>query len=868
MKENPWSTVSKILVECLEMDTRERLEYLKGLDIEASVKEEVEALLKLEPGAQRLMDVSAVEMSYGIFPVEDTDEASAGKEFGPYRVIRELGYGGMGAVYLAERADGEFSQLVALKVLKHGLDTAAFRSRFAQEREINASLNHPNIARLLDAGTSSDNVPYIALEYIEGVPITEYCATHELDKEARLELFRKVCRAVEIAHRNLIVHRDLKPSNILVTADGTPQLLDFGISKILSEDLEAVDAATVTKMGLMTPSYASPEQLQSRSVTTAADVYSLGVILFELLSGHRPFEEKEGDLSAIYKAVAEQDPPPPSAMALKPRPLEPHAEGWHLSTDGPHDHARTAPTRTPATLSGTFSVDPQSIRGDLDNIVLKALRKEPERRYTSVENLSEDIRRHLVGLPVSARPNTLSYRAEKFVKRNKVVVVAGALLVAAIAAGVAATIWQARIAQAESARALQAAARAEKTNAYLQKVLNFSNPGWLSSNPEQNRNATVADALDEAVRNLETDLAGSPEVYAEVANTLGQTYVGQGQYDKAANLLRLAIEKFREVDGPGGLREMQTTVILADTMYFLGKPAEAEGLYNQAIAYFRPVVARDPSQAKWLAIALTDLGNVHSLNGDFEAAEAVNRESLVHGESLAGKDRFMIPIVYTNLGMILGRKGDTEGAIKQLESALAEFRQLGNDRKFEGGTPLYHLGILLNTQGRYDEAEERLREAREIFVATVGADNAYTSSVMYHQANGKFQQGKHAEAEKLINTTIELQERIFPKGHFLLDYSKGLLGRIYTVTGRISQGEARLREAEKHLAENVKPTSRELSDVRASLAKNLVEQKKYAEAESFLNQSLSVSVGLLGPDHPENVERRELLDRIENGLRQ
>ncbi len=865
MKENSWANVSNILLECLELDESQRREYLDGLDLKPEIREEVDSLLKLEDGAERLMEGSAVELARDYLSDEGDDEAVAGQEFGSYRIIRELGYGGMGAVYLAERADGEFEQLVALKVLKHGLNTSAFRRRFAHEREIHASLNHPNIARLLDAGTTADNVPYIALEYIDGVPITEYCAAHELDKVARLELFRKVCKAVDIAHRNLIVHRDLKPSNILVTSDGTPKLLDFGISKILSEDLKAVDAATVTKMGLMTPSYASPEQLQGRAVTTAADVYSLGVILYELLSGHRPFEEKEGDLAAIYKAVAEDEPPLPSTMAMRPPSVAVRHADWRSGDDGSSDAERTKPARAADTLPDALGVNSQSIRGDLDNIVLKALRKEPERRYASVENLSQDIRRHLAGLPVSARPNTFSYRAEKFFKRNKVAVIAVAMLFGAVISGLAATIWQARIAQAESARARHAASRAEKTNAYLQKVLNFSNPGWLSSNPEQNRKATVADALDEAVRNLDSDLGNEPEIYGEVASTLGQTYVSQGQYDKAEKLLRLAVEKFREVDGAGGLREMQTSVILGDTMYFLGKPAESEKLYNEAIAYFRPVIANDPSQAKWLAIALTDLGNVHSLNGNYHAAEEVNRESLLHGELLEGKDRYMIPIVYTNLGMILGRNGRTEEAIEALEKSLVEFKNVGNEKKFEGGGPLYHLGGLLIKLGRYDEAEQRLAEAKEIFTSTVGAENAYVSSVMYHQASGKFKQGKTEEAERIISETIELQKRLFPKGHFLLDYSKGLLGQIYTATGRLALGEEQLREAEAHLAKSVKPTSGDLSDMRASLAKNLFEQKKFDEAESFLNESLKTSADQLGDEHPTIVERHALLERIRNG---
>ena len=260
------------------------------------------------------MNFSALDFSKGFFGDDETENVSVGQTFGVYKVIRELGYGGMGTVYLAERADGKFEQKVALKVLKREMNTAALRRRFQQEREILASLEHPNIARLLDAGTTGDKIPFLAMEYVEGLPVDDYCNKNNLDLNERLDLFCKVCAAVNFAHRNLIVHRDLKPSNILVTEDGIPKLLDFGISKILSPDYEQINSATVTKMGAMTPSYASPEQLANKSVTTATDIYSLGVILYELLSGHRPFESKEKDFKEIYKAVLEIEPPPPSAL--------------------------------------------------------------------------------------------------------------------------------------------------------------------------------------------------------------------------------------------------------------------------------------------------------------------------------------------------------------------------------------------------------------------------------------------------------------------------------------------------------------------------------------------------------------------------
>lgn len=460
MQTENWKNIKDVLLEVLNLDSPEdRRRYLENVG--PATREEVESLLAFEEESEGLMRLSAVEFSKDFFENGTDQNPLIGQRVGVYRIVRELGQGGMGAVYLAERADGKFEQKVALKLLKREMNTSALRRRFQQERSILASLEHPNIARLLDAGTTDDQIPFIAMEYVEGLPIDEFCNKNNYDLSRRLDLFRKVCAAVNFAHRNLIVHRDLKPSNILVGDDGNPKLLDFGISKILSAEFEPLNAATVTSLGAMTPAYASPEQLQSKSVTTATDIYSLGIILYELLSNHRPFENKENDLKAIYKAVLETDPLPPSALvgtdfkAFKKR-AEAAAE---IQTEKDYERkiqglaGQTKANKSRYTIPDKNNLNPNSLHGDLDNIVLKALRKEPERRYLSAENFAEDIHRHQRGLPVTARPNTFSYRAEKFIKRNQVGVIAGILILLAIIGGIAATLWQARVARAERAKA-------------------------------------------------------------------------------------------------------------------------------------------------------------------------------------------------------------------------------------------------------------------------------------------------------------------------------------------------------------------------------------------------------------------------------
>ncbi len=384
------------------------------------LREKVDALLEsdrvsadfiADPPARLFAD------AFGAAP----EPSVAGRMIDRYRIIREIGRGGMGAVYLAERADDEYQKQVALKLIKRGMDTDSVLRHFRNERQILAGFDHPNIARLLDGGTSDDDLPYFVMEYIEGLPIDEYCNTQAVSLPARLQLFREICAAVSYAHRHLVVHRDIKRSNILVTAEGVPKLLDFGIAKILQED--GAPLLTLTGQRLMTPEYASPEQARGERVTTASDVYSLGVVLYELLAGQSPYGATTPQSSDFAKIISEVQPKKPSTV---------------VAMAGNH----------------RLAVNNQKfLRGDLDKIVLMALRKEPERRYQSVEQFSEDIRRHLEERPVLARKDTSGYRAAKFVRRNKTALAAAAIVLLVLIGGIVATSRQAQIAMREKARA-------------------------------------------------------------------------------------------------------------------------------------------------------------------------------------------------------------------------------------------------------------------------------------------------------------------------------------------------------------------------------------------------------------------------------
>ena len=548
-------------------------------------------------------------------------------------------------------------------------------------------MDHPNIARLLDAGTSDDRVPFIAMEYVDGLAIDDYCESYGVDLNGRLELFRAVCSAVEFAHRNLVVHRDLKPSNILVTNDGVPKLLDFGISKILSTGYEEAASATITRLGVMTPSYASPEQLKKQGVTTLSDVYSLGVVLFELLSGHRPFEDKEGDLRDIYSAVIEKEPLPPSSLVDTAKPA---TKTGDLENSPKNRGIETGAGKLRRTSPNPITLPSQSIRGDLDNIVLKALRKEPERRYTSAGNLSEDIRRHLDGLTVTARPNTFAYRASKFIGRNRAGVIGAAILLLAIIAGVAATLWQARVARAERAKAEKRFGDVRKlANSYLFDVYpEIENlEGSLKAREKIVTNALeYLDSLSSEAgddRTLQSELATAYEKIGDVQgaltnSSLGNIQAGLDSYAKAARF-REAVYSANPADLDAKEKLAGNYYTTARTLWNNSQTQEAEDAFEKSLKLRRELVAADPASVDYrnrLAVLLIDYGAIPVFNSQTAKAlvlfdEASNIVTKLRGEQ---PDNFDLMKTQTRLLRIMskakGSMGDYDGALKGFAEAI------------------------------------------------------------------------------------------------------------------------------------------------------------------------------------------------------
>ena len=546
-----------------------RLDALTAGDSE--LHRAVERLLAAHDAAGAFLDRGPDTMA-----LPDVAETVVGRRIGAYEVVREIGRGGMGTVYLGIRVDDQYRKAVAIKVLRAALDRDVLHARFARERQILASLDHPDIARLIDAGTTDGGQPYLVMDLVEGVPIDEYCQRHALPVEARLALFRRVCDAVHHAHRHLVVHRDLKPRNILVAEDGSPRLLDFGIAKLLGPDDDAGAGVTETGLRLMTPEYASPEQARGEGVTTASDIYALGIVLFQLLTGQRPYRLPSNRLDEIVRTICDTPAARPSTVA--------------------------APTIT------------RRLRGDLDAIVLTALRKEPERRYASVAQLSEDVRLHLAGHPIVARPDTWSYRLSKFVRRHRVAAAAAVVVAASLVGGLGVAIWQARLARQASAAAEVERARAERRFRDVRQLANrflFDFHDAIATLPGSTpaRKLVVATAV-QYLDGLATESAGDRQLQEELAvayDRIGDvqgspTGANLGDVAGALDSYRKAEAIRRQVAGarPGDVDAQErlgtSAVKVADALFGRGDLAGAVVQYRQVRAVRESALRLSPSR--------------------------------------------------------------------------------------------------------------------------------------------------------------------------------------------------------------------------------------------------------------------------------
>lgn len=858
------------LLDAMESLPQDRhAQFLEAHCPDPALRAEVLALLAAEAAADAYIEDLAGDLFCGSLPPTET----SGTQIGPYRLLHVIGRGGMGSVYLAVRDDGTFEHQVALKRLDAALPGTQAHDRFVAERQILAGLKHPSIAHILDGGVTPGGLPWFAMEYVDGVPITDYCNGLDLDIDRRLALFLQVCAAVEHAHSRLVVHSDLKPGNVLVTDAGEVKLLDFGIARLQGDAEARTDPSGPASASawLMTPAYASPEQVRGEPTTTASDVYQLGVLLYELLTGRRPDP-------AVQPGVA---PGPTESPFLRPC----------LSTALPASSSGVS--RLPFHDGTARARWRRRLRGDLDSIVTTAIQADPGRRYTTADRLAQDVRRHLQGLPVTARPLTLRYRAGKFVRRH-VLGVAAAALVVLLGSGL--VVFHTARLQNERDRAQIASAKAERMNRFLIGL-------FRSADPTEGSRAdlTARELLDRGVAQVDRDLGSDPQVQANMLQVLGRTYLELGVYSSADALLDRALTLH---SGRMGASQADVGATLGD----IGLLRYEEGKYAQARDHLleaeRRLRAALPERAGELADVLRALGRVRGNIGEHRAAREALEEALALQRPISGEESVEVATILMSLGLLQVAMGDPVAAERSQEKALAIYERvlgtehlavaiglndLANSRLYQGrldgleamyrrsyeivrtvygpdhprvGRPLNNLGHVLTTMGRPAEAIAVLRMSLEI-QESAGREHPEVAYPLTTLADAHLANGDFAEARRYYERSTSIRQAAVGARDFdpLLAHGLVMLGHIDRQQGDAIAAAERLNQAAAVWSRVPAPMDPRLEPGALELGRWLVEQKRCAEALPLLRRASEVHGLQTQPDPTHVAETTALLGR-------
>ncbi len=825
-----WLATDRLFQRALDRPPADRLEFVRREAGEDEVlRRSVESLLTAAGDSEAFLETPA-EAALGIDleSLLQSDELGSetprdpipdrsGERVGPYRLIERIGAGGMATVYLAERVDGQWSQLVAVKVIRRGLDTEDIVRRFIAERQILSSLQHPNIARLLDGGSTEEGLPFLVMEIVDGVPISAHCDDQRLSIEARLRLFVEVCRAVAHAHGNLVVHRDIKPSNILVTKQGVPKLLDFGIAKLL-DDPDEGGSKTRTGHQLLTPQYASPEQVRGEPITTASDVYQLGILLCRLLSGHRPY-----DVSALSPAQAE----------LK------------ITESVPEPPSRLADQATAEAFGTTLDRLTRRLGGDLDTIVLTAIRKQPVNRYSSVEALANDIERYLAGLPIAARPATRRYRVMKWMARHRAgaaAAVAGVLMLVGWA--VTATIQSSALAR-ERDRVADEAARTGAIRDYLVGMFELSDPS--QPDPLAGDSTSARELLDEGARRLATDFADRPLLHAELAYTIGRTYRALSLDQQSRELLEEALALQLDTRGP----EAPET---ARTLFELGQLYEAINADSAAALLERALLVSEAAfgdSDPRVAEVLTALGRqlVFTATPDTVRSRALVERAvtILRADPNPPRAQLADALAVSVYGL---ENIDLDLTVDRMTEALSIRRELFGDQHPAVAASLSDLSLALE-RTQPERADSMMEAALGILEVTLGESHRQTLAVMGNlAAHYRDIREDYVASEALYLRRIALSTTHRPNDRLAEAYPRyGLAGTLMRM-GRFDEAEPQLRRTHELLVAEVGWGNGLSFTTRGTLGACLRELGRLAEAAAILEESragfddaLSLSVG-------------------------
>jgi eukaryotic-like serine/threonine-protein kinase len=750
----------------------------------------------------------------------DRRRALLGKVVGNYKLTSVLGHGGTGTVYLGERADRQYSAQVAVKIVDSATVQGDLGMRFRAERQILASLNHANIARLLDAGETDEGQPYLIMEYVHGEPVDRFCDRQQLGINGRLELFLEICAAVQYAHQNLIVHRDLKPANILVTGEGRAKLLDFGIAKLLDVG-EAASVLALTRMNdrLLTPEYASPEQILGRPVTTASDVYALGVVLYELLTGLRPYVVP-GSASQLEleRSICITDPQRPSSIVRRAVDSGP--------VEGQSNIAAIAMARglNPDRLQ-------RRLLGDIDAIVMRALRKEPEHRYGSIEQLAADIRRYLTREPVVARQGNWVYYSQRFIRRHAVGVASGFTFVGVILAfAITMSIQRERIAQ-ERDRVTQESERAERVSEFMLDVFAAAEPFTSSG-----KDVTARQLLDQAARSIQGDLTEQPEVRARLLEAIGKAYRRQGLTDRA---LVYYEESMRIRELAKLPRDAQTGSILTEMAIALrqqGRFEDADRALTEAVQISKSTGAEKTLSGAQL---LASLGQLELSRGNIEQANHYLAESLEQTREITGPNDAQVATILLDISNVRSWMDDIDGAERAAREAVNIYKATVDERHPDRVMADYLLARVLNLQGRTDDAadlyESTLTAQRLLF----GEESAKVSDTTTELAQVRMNQGRLADAERLMNQALELSRKIRGDEHPMTGYLWASLGQIHFRQGYLTKAETEVETAMNIFATKLPADHQYVAAGEYVMGEIMLALNRLGDAEAMLTASMN-----------------------------
>ncbi len=875
MNAERWNQVQTLFKEILELDYDSRVTRLNNVrDTDEELFREIQSLLAADADHTSILDGFALE-SIDISGLFSPD----GTRVGPFEIERLIGSGGMGNVYLAKRVEGGFEQTVALKLIKYGMDTEQILRRFESERRILARLQHPNIARLVDGGIKNDGRPWFAMDYVKGEPIDDYCNGKDLEIEKRLTLFLTVLSAVHYAHRNLIVHRDLKPQNIIVHQDGDSvqvKLLDFGIARLLTEE---EDQTELTKEGVrpMTRNYASPEQLKGELVTTASDIYSLGVILYELLTGRRPYEQGELSSGEFEKLICTSEPTKPSQAVSK---------GAEKVGMGPDKTQKKSLKK--------------QLAGDLDMICLKALRLEPERRYNTTDQFAEDIKRYLTQQPVLARPVSKRYLAQKFIRRHTVGVIATMLLLLSLVGGIVAFAWQYRVAALERDRAQREADTATEIAGFLQGLFEVADPAISRGDT-----ITARQLLERGSRQIEQELAEQPMVLARMLDVLGNVYFSlwmleesesmfekslnirqkekstsegslevatslynlgrvstvKGAFDRADSMLSQTLVIRQSALEENHSDIAKTLVAIAQLQNKRGKYETAEKKYFEALSMLE-LSQDDKDSGLQIAGIKNNIGDLFRETGEFERSETYLRQALEYNRDYYKGDHPSLGANMNNLAMVLAGLAKYKEAKELFLASMEMYKRLYGEMHPKTALSMNNYSGFLKDREEYIEAETYQRQALDIFLEKLGEDHPYIPMCYNNLANLRDDQGDYETAGEYHEKALERYRAIYGSEHDNVANSLSNLGSL-----RLNQ--ERYKEAESHFREALRIDSKAFGEAHPYVAMDyqsvgitLFELGKYTEAEEHLVKSVALNKTVLGETHPNTAIAKGELGRL------